>query len=89
MSPRTEDLKKFLMEEGADLVGIGDISGAEALAAIPKEFHHYTRVVAIGMKLHKFSHPEEERKAPDEHAHWLSYMVENQDITLKLKPSMT
>jgi epoxyqueuosine reductase QueG len=85
MPLRTEYLKKLLMEQGADLVGIGDITGVEVREAISQEFHHYTRAVAIGMKLHKFKHPEDEKKALDEHDLWLAYMRENQDITMKLK----
>ena len=81
----SDELKKHLMERGADLVGVADISGEVERAHIVKEFHHYRRAVAIGMKLHKFKRPEDEKKAADQHALLLAYIKENEDITQKLK----
>ncbi|MDH5478508.1 MAG: hypothetical protein OEY50_09260 [Nitrospinota bacterium] len=80
----SDELKSLLKKGGADLVGIGDITGIEEKEAISKEFHHYTRAVAIGMKLHKFKQPEKMNGELDEHSLMLAYMKENEDITVKL-----
>ncbi|MDH5637365.1 MAG: 4Fe-4S binding protein [Nitrospinota bacterium] len=84
MTSLSNEIKKLLNEKGADLVGVGDITGIEEKEAISKEFHHYTRAVAIGMKLHKFQKPEKVNGALDEHSLMLAYLKENEDITLKL-----
>lgn len=72
------------MEWGADIVGIGDLTGKAERKVLSDEFKHFTRAISIAIHFHTSDNSGPGQPVIDDHERMGKYIEKNEDVTKKL-----
>lgn len=84
MVHETDYFKRLIIDWGASLVGIGDISKGVERAWLSEEFRHFTRAISIAKHCETNGKGGLAPRAPDDHARMMSYMDNNENAVRDL-----